>query len=60
MTQSIQLFKAQKTNRINKKQSLKKSQRKGLQKKKLIDTQIESNINTVAEELVSSENAKGG
>ena len=30
--------------------------RKGLQNKKLIDTQCESNINTVAEEIVSSEN----
>ena len=29
--------------------------RKGIQKKKLSDTQRESNINTVAEELVSSE-----
>ena len=30
--------------------------KKGVQIKKLIDTQCESNINTVAEELVSSEN----
>ena len=45
-------------NRINKKQKLKKSKRKGVQKKKLIDTQFESNINTVAEELVLSENAE--
>ena len=29
---------------------------KGIQKKKLSDTQRESNINTVAEELVSSQN----
>ena len=32
-----------------------KGQRKGVQKKKLIDALCENNINTVAEELVSSE-----
>ena len=34
----------------------KKNKRKGVQKKKLIDTHCENNINTVAEELVSSGN----
>ena len=44
--------------RADKNKSLKKNKVKGVPKKKLIDTQFESNINTVAEELVSSENAK--
>ena len=33
-----------------------KREKKGIQKKKLSDTQYKSNINTVTEELVSSEN----
>ena len=41
----IQLFKAQKTEIL-----------KGIQRKTLIDTECENNINTGAEELVSSEN----
>ena len=39
-------------NRLDKYKSLKKN-KKGVQKKKLIDIQGESNINTVAEKLVS-------
>ena len=42
-------------NRLDKYKSLKKNE-KDVQKKKLIDTQGETNINTVAEELVSSKN----
>ena len=42
-------------NQLDKYKILKKNE-KGVQKKKLIDTQGESNINTIAEELVSSEN----
>ena len=42
-------------NRVDKYKSLKKNE-KDVQKKKLIDTQGETNINTVAEELVSSKN----
>ena len=45
-------------NRLDKYKSLKKNE-KDVQKKKLIDTQGESNIATVAEELVSSENIAG-
>ena len=56
MTQKIQLFKTQKIKKmklISRKTSRK---RNSIQKKKLSDTQFESNINTVAEELVSLEN----
>ena len=56
MTQKIQLFKTQKIEKmklISRKTSRK---RNSIQKKKLSDTQFESNINTVAEELVSLEN----
>ena len=56
MTQKIQLFKTQKIEKmklISRKPSRK---RNSIQKKKLSDTQFESNINTVAEELVSLEN----
>ena len=42
-------------NRPDKKKCLKKNE-KDVQKNKLIDTQVESNFYTVAEELVSSEN----
>ena len=50
----IQLFKAQKTeNSVEK--SEEKQNNKDVQKKKIIDTQCESNINTVGEELVSSQ-----
>ena len=42
-------------NRLDKYKSLKKNE-KDVQKEKLIDTQGETNINTVAEELVSSKN----
>ena len=56
MTQKIQLFKTQKIKKmklISRKTSRK---RNSIQKKKLSDTQFESNTNTVAEELVSLEN----
>ena len=39
-------------NRVDKCICLEKSKRKGVQKKKLIDTQCESDVNTVAEEFV--------
>ena len=42
-------------NRLDKKKILKKNE-KDVQKKKLTDTQVESNFATVAEELVSSAN----
>ena len=42
-------------NWLDKYKSLKENE-KDVQKKKLIDTQGETNINTVAEELVSSKN----
>ena len=55
MRKKIQLFKAQKIEieLISRKVSRKD---KGIQRKKLSDTLCESNINTVAEGLVSSEN----
>ena len=42
-------------NQLDKYKSLKKNE-KSVQKKKLIDTQVENNVNTVVEELISSEN----
>ena len=42
-------------NRLDKKKILKKNE-KDVQKKKLTDTQVETNFATVAEELVSSKN----
>ena len=42
-------------NRLDKQKSLKKNE-KDIEKKKLTDTQVESNFATVAEELVLSEN----
>ena len=43
-------------NQLNKLWNLKNLKRKGVQKKKLIDTLYESNIKAVVEEHVSSEN----
>ena len=43
-------------NHVDKLESLKKNKVWKVQKKKFIDTESENNINTVAEELVSSEN----
>ena len=42
-------------NRVDKLNSL-KNKKKGVRKKKVIDAHCEDNINTVAEELVSSKN----
>ena len=39
---------------------MRKKKRKGVQKKKLIDAPLESNIKTVSEEQVSSENRHFG
>ena len=51
---TVQVWKY-KENRVDKQRCL-KEKRKGIQKKKLSDTQCESNINTVADELATSEN----
>ena len=51
---TVQCFKVREIELISK--SLKKNQRKETQKKILIDTLCENNINTVAEELFASEN----
>ena len=56
MTQKVQLFKTQKIKKMNLISRKTSRKRKSIQKKKLSDTQFESNINTVAEELVSLEN----
>ena len=56
MVQKIQLVKVSKTEGVSKENSLKKNERKDVQKTKMIDTLCENNINTVAEELVSLEN----
>ena len=56
MTQKIQLFKTQKIKKMNLISRKTSRKRNSIQKKKLSDTQFESNINTVAEELVSLEN----
>ena len=52
---NVQILK-DRENDLIKRKVWRKIKRKGLQNKKLIDTQCESNINTVAEEIVSSEN----
>ena len=51
---TVQVWKY-KENRVDKQRSL-KEKRKDIQKKKLSDTQCENNINTVADELATSEN----
>ena len=54
----IQLFKPQKTVKLINTKSLKKN-KKRVQRKKLIYTECQNNINTIGEELVSSENVGG-
>ena len=58
--QKFQLFNVQilkdRENDLIKRKVWRKIKIKGLQNKKLIDTQCESNINTVPEEIASSEN----
>ena len=56
MTQKIQLFKSENIKKIELISREVSRKRKGIQKKKLSDTQCESNINTVADELATSEN----
>ena len=55
----IQLFKPQKTVKLINTKSLKKNKIKRVQRKKLIYTECQNNINTIGEELISSENVGG-
>ena len=56
MTQKVQLFKAQKTEKYSCYVEKSEEKEKSIPKRKLIDTLRESSTNTVAEELASSEN----
>ena len=56
MTQKVQLFKAQKTEKYSWYVEKSEEKEKSIPKRKLIDKLCESSTNTVAEELASSEN----